>query len=150
MDFGKLDENSQRNRNGTGLGLSICKKIIEQMGGSVHVESELGKGTQFIISFEMKSKVSKPRSSHQVIKSFTFAQDEEGEIKNFIDQPPLKEIVSEIFSNKLNKSVSKIEELLKNKLSELAFQINSQKIEVNQDDKNEENVVDVVENEEAK
>jgi len=45
MDFGKLDENSQRNRNGTGLGLSICKKIIEQMGGSVHVESELGKGT---------------------------------------------------------------------------------------------------------
>ena len=29
IDFSKLDENSQRNKQGTGLGLSICKKIIE-------------------------------------------------------------------------------------------------------------------------
>jgi signal transduction histidine kinase len=29
IDFNKLDENSQRNKQGTGLGLSICKKIIE-------------------------------------------------------------------------------------------------------------------------
>lgn len=33
MDFGKLDENENRNKGGTGLGLSICKQIIEQMGG---------------------------------------------------------------------------------------------------------------------
>jgi signal transduction histidine kinase len=29
IDFNKLDENSQMNKQGTGLGLSICKKIIE-------------------------------------------------------------------------------------------------------------------------
>jgi signal transduction histidine kinase len=28
LDFGKLDENSERNKSGTGLGLSICKQII--------------------------------------------------------------------------------------------------------------------------
>ena len=39
IDFSKLDENSNRNKQGTGLGLSICKKIIEQMGGSVEVKS---------------------------------------------------------------------------------------------------------------
>jgi signal transduction histidine kinase len=39
IDFGKLDENSTRNRKGTGLGLSICKQIVEQMGGSVDVKS---------------------------------------------------------------------------------------------------------------
>jgi signal transduction histidine kinase len=45
IDFNKLDENSQRNKQGTGLGLSISKKIIEQMGGSVRVESKVGIGS---------------------------------------------------------------------------------------------------------
>jgi len=34
---------------GTGLGLSIVKNNIELYGGSIHVESELGKGTRFIL-----------------------------------------------------------------------------------------------------
>ncbi len=32
---------------GTGLGLSICKSIAEKMGGSVGVESEIGRGSRF-------------------------------------------------------------------------------------------------------
>jgi len=57
VDFGKLKENSGRNRSGTGLGLSICKKIIEQMGGNVRVESELGKGTAFIVRLKTRCRV---------------------------------------------------------------------------------------------
>jgi PAS domain S-box-containing protein len=34
---------------GTGLGLSICYGIITEHGGKIHVESETGKGTTFII-----------------------------------------------------------------------------------------------------
>ncbi len=37
---------------GTGLGLSIVKTIIENCGGSVHVESVVGKGTVFHLSFK--------------------------------------------------------------------------------------------------
>lgn len=50
IDFSKLDQpDSNLNREGTGLGLSICKRIIEQMGGNVFVDSKLGVGTTFTV-----------------------------------------------------------------------------------------------------
>ena len=36
----------------TGLGLSIVKRILDEIGGDIHCQSELGKGTEFTVRFE--------------------------------------------------------------------------------------------------
>jgi len=43
----------QKKSEGTGLGLAITRKIVEQMGGKLAVQSELGKGSTFTVSLEM-------------------------------------------------------------------------------------------------
>jgi hypothetical protein len=43
------------NAKGTGLGMSICKKIINQMGGHVYAESEIGKGTKINVEIGIKA-----------------------------------------------------------------------------------------------
>ncbi|MCB2229662.1 ATP-binding protein [bacterium] len=39
---------------GTGLGLSITRDIVRRLGGTIDVESELGKGTRFIVTLPVK------------------------------------------------------------------------------------------------
>ncbi|MBV9302908.1 MAG: PAS domain-containing protein [Acidobacteriaceae bacterium] len=47
--FYRVDKARSRPTGGTGLGLPIVKEIIERMGGSVQVESQLGQGSTFTI-----------------------------------------------------------------------------------------------------
>lgn len=47
--FYRTDNSRSRDEGGTGLGLSIAKGYIEAHGGKIMVESEIGKGSTFII-----------------------------------------------------------------------------------------------------
>jgi signal transduction histidine kinase len=62
MNFSRLEEHEGINHKGTGLGLSICKSLIELMGGSVRVESQLGEGTTFIVRLKTKCVYHSPGS----------------------------------------------------------------------------------------
>jgi len=48
-------------RGGTGLGLSLCRRIIRQHGGTLSVESKLGKGSRFIIRLPLREAVEESR-----------------------------------------------------------------------------------------
>ena len=47
--FYRVDKARSRAMGGTGLGLSIVRHVIEQMGGTVKVDSELGEGSRFTL-----------------------------------------------------------------------------------------------------
>ena len=40
---------------GTGLGMAITRSIVEMMGGTIDVETEQGKGTEFIVRFSLET-----------------------------------------------------------------------------------------------
>ena len=52
--FMQADASTTRKYEGTGLGLAISKKLIELLGGSVKVISNIDKGSTFIITLELE------------------------------------------------------------------------------------------------
>ena len=62
--FVQADTSSRSNYTGTGLGMSIVKQLIDKMGGTISVESELGVGSCFtvVIPFEIDHEASLKQS----------------------------------------------------------------------------------------
>jgi signal transduction histidine kinase len=52
-DFEQLESGGSRRYEGTGLGLALTRKIVELLGGTIGVESEVGKGTSFTIELPL-------------------------------------------------------------------------------------------------
>ncbi len=55
QSFKQVDASITRRFGGTGLGLSITKQLVEMMNGSVHVESEKGKGSCFSFNIRLRT-----------------------------------------------------------------------------------------------
>ena len=59
--FSQAEPSTTRKYGGSGLGLSITKKLVELMGGTIRVESDLGFGSKFTCEIPFKSGNKKTR-----------------------------------------------------------------------------------------
>lgn len=53
--FNKIESDKSRLYRGTGLGLTITKNLLERLGGTIWLESEVGKGSTFFFNLPMDS-----------------------------------------------------------------------------------------------
>src|SRR5262249_20159895 len=48
--FHRVKGAASRSHEGTGIGLSLVRELVQQHGGSIRVESDIGRGSRFIVT----------------------------------------------------------------------------------------------------
>ncbi|KLU67312.1 signal transduction histidine-protein kinase BarA [Desulfosporosinus acididurans] len=101
--FTQADASTTRKYEGTGLGLAISRRIMDLMGGSISVDSQINKGSTFTITLEMKkSKIIIGNEKHQLLytslKGLKIMIVDDNESNRMIFREYLKEFGCEIIS----------------------------------------------------
>jgi PAS domain S-box-containing protein len=100
--FDQEDASTTRRYGGTGLGITISNRLLSLMGSSLHVESELHKGSTF--SFKIKFRVETDDRRNQVkvnIKNVLIVDDNANNLIILKDMLAAKKISTTLASNSI-------------------------------------------------
>jgi signal transduction histidine kinase len=64
--FTQIDSSATRSQGGTGLGLAIVKELVELHGGTIRLQSKLGKGSSFIFTVPIATTAADPLSAGKI------------------------------------------------------------------------------------
>ncbi len=67
--FTQLDNTFRRKVEGSGIGLSLVKSLVEMLGGTISVNSEVGKGSEFIIELPVRNTAENYTREHKAGRS---------------------------------------------------------------------------------
>ncbi len=109
-----FQSNNNSEMSGNGIGLTLTKQLVEIVGGTINVESELGKGTTFILEFpiQINENIIYPRWSYNKDDKLLSASQNEA-------------TDSQMFSTKINENDPRTTMLLVEDNKDLALFIRS-------------------------
>ncbi len=64
--FTQIDSSATRSQGGTGLGLAIVRELVELHGGTIRMQSKLGKGSSFIFTLPISTKPVDPLAAGKI------------------------------------------------------------------------------------